>query len=185
MTNDEMPLTTAQVSERIQIEVRAVTRWLRSGRLRGRKSGGCWRIALGDLEAFLESCANRPIGEAVGPSASPCRAQKSHKVDVTAEAEQSEIEVHPFEFQPIEDPNYLKVRTYLRPTDRSVRIGIIEWIGNGACAARHKVLVNRKPMSHVDAMEYAKRFAEKFKVPSIYQREDDKAAGASGLSGAE
>ncbi len=94
--------------------------------------------------------------------------------DIMADLEQHEIEIHPFEFQPVKDPNYLKVCTYPRPTDRTVRLGIIEWIRNGASGA--KVLVNRKPMSHIEALEFAKRFAQKFEVPVIYQREDDPVA---------
>ncbi len=173
MMNDETLLTTAQVSERIQIEVRTVTRWLRTGHLRGRKFGRYWRIAPDDLEGFLESCANRPYEDGVAASTRKCRAQKAHTSDIMADAEQFEIEIRPFEFQPIKDASYLKVRTYPRPTDRTVRLGIIEWIKDGSSAVIYRMLVNRKPMSHNDAMEYAKRFAEKFEVPVIYQREDD------------
>ena len=152
--NDDVLLTTAEVSERAQVGVRTVSRWLRAGSLRGHKAGRTWRIAPADLESFLEG-----------------RARKAHTSDLTADAERFEIRIRPFEFQPIEDAIYLKVRTYPRPTDRSVRLGVIEWIESrsGTC----KLLVNRKPMSHGDAMEYAKRFAAKFEVPVIYQREDD------------
>ena len=180
--NDDMLLTTAQVSERLQIERRTVARWLRSGELRGRKAGGSWRVEPGDLEAFLASRANRPHGEAATPPAHEGRGRKARTSEARPAARRFAVEVRPFEFQPIEDPNYLKVRTYPRPTDRSVRLGIIEWIGIGPCAG--KLLVNRKPMSHGDAMDYAKRFAEKFHVPLIYQREDDPLPAACDPSGA-
>jgi excisionase family DNA binding protein len=181
--NVDRLLTTAQVAERVRVDVRTVTRWLRAGRLRGHKSGQSWRIAPADLEAFLDSCANRPHGGAAAPSAHEGRAREAYTCDIMAGAKPPEIEIRPFEFQPIEEPSYLKVRTYPRPTDRSIRLGVIEWIGSGPRAG--KVLVNRKPMSHSDAMAYAKRFAEKFRVPLIYQREDDPASAASDRSGAE
>lgn len=84
----------------------------------------------------------------------------------------AEIEVRPYEFQQIEDPSYLKVHTYPRPTDRNVRLALIEWIEDGSGDVAYKRLVNRKPSSHDDAMAYAKRFAEKFEVPVIYERMD-------------
>jgi len=83
------------------------------------------------------------------------------------------VEIRAFEFQPIKDPRYLKVHTYPRPTDRTVRLALIEWIEGGATDVTYKRLISRKPMSHDDAMAYAKRFAEQFDVPLIYQREDD------------
>lgn len=86
------------------------------------------------------------------------------------------VKIRTFEFQPIKDPCYLKVHTYPRPTDRTVRLTLIEWVADGASDGSYKRLVNRKPMSHDDAMAYAKRFAEKFEVPLIYQREDDPAS---------
>ena len=52
-------LTPAQVTERIQIDERIVTRWLRDGYLRGYRLGRNWRIAPEDLESFMESHANR------------------------------------------------------------------------------------------------------------------------------
>lgn len=156
--NDDVLLTTAQVSERLRVEVRTVSRWLRAGSLRGHKAGRTWRIAPDDLERFLEG-----------------RAHKARTSKFTADAERFEIRIRTFEFQPIEDASYLKVRTYPRPTDCTVRLGVIEWITARSGAGGCKLLVNRKPMSHDDAMAYAKRFAAKFLVPVIYQREDDPA----------
>ena len=60
MMNIEMLLTPAQVAERIQIQERTVTRWLRQGYLSGYKLGKEWRIAPDDLETFLDGHANRP-----------------------------------------------------------------------------------------------------------------------------
>ncbi len=167
----ETLLTTAQVSEHIQIEVRTVTRWLRTGYLRGQKLGSYWRIAPSDLESFLESNANRSYEDGVAALARKGRAEKAHTSDAMADMENFQIQIRPYEFQPIKDASYLKVRTYPRPTDRTVRLGLIEWVEHGYTTSRR--LVNRKPMSHHDAMEYAKRFAEKFEVPVIYQREDE------------
>lgn len=154
--NDDGLLTTAQVSERIGVQVGTVSRWLRAGSLRGHKAGRAWRIAPDDLERFLGG-----------------RARRARASGLAADAKPFETQIRPFEFQPIEDASYLKVRTYPRPTDRSVRLGVIEWVtarsGPGGC----RLLVNRRPMSHDDAMAYAKRFAAKFLVPVIYQREDD------------
>lgn len=156
--SDDALLTTAQVSKRLQVEVATVSRWLRAGDLTGHKAGRTWRIATEDLERFVEGRVRKAGGS--GPRVEP---------------EPSRIRIRPFEFQPIEDASYLKVRTYPRPTDRSVRLGLIEWVTARTGPAGCRLLVNRKPMSHDDAMAYAKRFAEKFLVPVIYQREDDPA----------
>ena len=169
--HDQPSLTTAQVSRHIQIEMHTVTRWLRTGCLRGQKVGRCWRIAPDDLERFLESKANRPCEDGAAALARKDPAETVGAVDLMADMEGFRIQIRPFEFQPIKDESYLKVRTYPRPTDRTVRLGLIEWVEDRY--TRFKTLVNRKPMSHHDAMEYAKRFAEKFEVPVIYQREDD------------
>ena len=52
-------LTPAQVADRIQIQERTVTRWLRDGFLSGYKLGKEWRIASTDLEEFMERQANK------------------------------------------------------------------------------------------------------------------------------
>jgi excisionase family DNA binding protein len=169
--SNELLMTTAEVSQHIQIELRTVTRWLRTGCLRGRKVGRYWRIAPDDLESFLESHANRPCEDGAAALVRNGRAEKVDPSDAMADKENRPLQIRPFEFQPIKDASYLKVHTYPRPTDRTVRLGLIEWVEHGYTT--YKRLVNRKPMSHHDAMEYAKRFAEKFEVPVIYQREDD------------
>jgi len=47
-------LTPEQVAERIHLGIETVYRYLRSGKLRGSHvSRKCWRIAEGDLEAFM------------------------------------------------------------------------------------------------------------------------------------
>lgn len=173
---DETLLTTAQAADRLPVEARSVARWLRSGRLRGYKFGTQWRIAPADLERFLEGYTPRPQRDGAAPAARLCRMETADASHVTADAEPFKIQIRPFEFQPIKDARYLKVRTYPRPTNRTVRLGLIEWVEGGRGDVAYKTLVNRKPMSHDDAMAYAKRFAEKFEVPVIYQREDGPSA---------
>ncbi len=61
---EEKLLTPAQVADRLQIHERTVTRWLRDGYLRGFKLSKEWRIAPADLESFMDSHANHPLGTA-------------------------------------------------------------------------------------------------------------------------
>ncbi|MFQ6016982.1 MAG: helix-turn-helix domain-containing protein [Kiloniellaceae bacterium] len=56
-------LTPPQVAERLQVNERTVTQWLRKGHLRGFKIGKEWRISRRDLETFLEESANVPAGK--------------------------------------------------------------------------------------------------------------------------
>jgi excisionase family DNA binding protein len=60
MPEDKL-LTPPQVAERLQVNERTVTQWLRKGHLRGFKIGKEWRVSARDLEAFLESSANVPL----------------------------------------------------------------------------------------------------------------------------
>ena len=53
-------LTPPQVAQRLQVNERTVTQWLRKGHLRGFKIGKEWRVSLRDLEDFLEKSANIP-----------------------------------------------------------------------------------------------------------------------------
>jgi excisionase family DNA binding protein len=55
-------LTPSDVANRLQMNERTVTQWLRKGHLRGFKIGKEWRISEADLEAFLEARANKPSG---------------------------------------------------------------------------------------------------------------------------
>ncbi len=59
MTEDKL-LTPPQVAQRLQVNERTVTQWLRNGNLRGFKIGKEWRVSSRDLEAFLEQSANVP-----------------------------------------------------------------------------------------------------------------------------
>jgi excisionase family DNA binding protein len=59
MTEDKL-LTPPQVAEKLQVNERTVTQWLRKGHLRGFKIGKEWRVSTKDLEAFLEGSANVP-----------------------------------------------------------------------------------------------------------------------------
>ncbi len=56
-------LTPTDVANRLQVNERTVTLWLRKGRLRGFKVGKEWRISPDDLQAFLEASANMPPGK--------------------------------------------------------------------------------------------------------------------------
>jgi len=47
-------LTSEQVAEALQVDVETVRRYLRAGKLRGRKlSPKCWRISEASLRAFI------------------------------------------------------------------------------------------------------------------------------------
>ncbi len=59
MINEKL-LTPVDVANRLQVDERTVTQWLRKGRLRGFKVGKEWRISPDDLQAFLEASANMP-----------------------------------------------------------------------------------------------------------------------------
>ena len=61
MKNRENLLTPTDVADRLQVNERTVTQWLRKGHLRGFKIGKEWRISPGDLHAFLEASANKPM----------------------------------------------------------------------------------------------------------------------------
>lgn len=63
--SDEAPLLTLdQVAKRLQVHPRTVQLWLREGELVGIKLGSGrtsqWRVAPGDLTAFIESRKMRP-----------------------------------------------------------------------------------------------------------------------------
>ncbi len=60
MMNNEKLLTPVDVANRLQVNERTVTQWLRRGFLRGFKIGKEWRVSSRDLEAFLEQSANIP-----------------------------------------------------------------------------------------------------------------------------
>ena len=60
MMNNEKLLTPVDIANRLQVNERTVTQWLRKGHLRGFKVGKEWRVSSRDLEAFLEQSANVP-----------------------------------------------------------------------------------------------------------------------------
>ncbi len=60
MMNDKKLLTPTDVANRLQVNERTVTLWLRKGYLRGFKIGKEWRISPDDLQAFLEASVNVP-----------------------------------------------------------------------------------------------------------------------------
>ena len=59
MMNEKL-LTPTDVANRLQVNERTVTLWLRKGHLRGFKVGKEWRISPDDLQAFSEASANMP-----------------------------------------------------------------------------------------------------------------------------
>ena len=59
MTEEKL-MTPPQVAQRLQVNERTVTQWLRKGHLRGFKIGEEWRVSPRDLEVFLEQSANVP-----------------------------------------------------------------------------------------------------------------------------
>ncbi len=59
MTEDKL-LTPPQVAQRLQVNERRVTLWLRRGHLRGFNIGKEWRVSSRDLDTFLEQSANVP-----------------------------------------------------------------------------------------------------------------------------
>ena len=61
MKNSEKLLTPTDVADRLQVNERTVTIWLRKGHLRGFKIEKEWRISPDDLQAFLEASANKPM----------------------------------------------------------------------------------------------------------------------------
>ena len=61
MKKSEKLLTPTDVADRLQVNERTVTQWLRKGHLRGFKIGKEWRISPDDLQAFLEASANKPM----------------------------------------------------------------------------------------------------------------------------
>ncbi len=60
MMNNDKLLTPVDIANRLQVNERTVTQWLRKGHLRGFKIGKEWRVSVKDLEVFLEAGANKP-----------------------------------------------------------------------------------------------------------------------------
>ncbi len=63
MMNNDKLLTPVDIADRLQVNERTVTQWLRKAHLRGFKVGKEWRVSVEDLEAFLEAGANKPSSE--------------------------------------------------------------------------------------------------------------------------
>lgn len=63
MMNDETLLTPVDVANRLQVNERTVTQWLRKGHLRGFKVGKEWRVSAADLEGFLQASKNLTSSE--------------------------------------------------------------------------------------------------------------------------
>jgi excisionase family DNA binding protein len=56
-------LTPEQVAEELQVSVRTVMSFLRSGRLKGFRVGRLWRIKASDLQAFMEGAPQDGVTE--------------------------------------------------------------------------------------------------------------------------
>ncbi len=63
MNRESLLLTPTDVANRLQMNERTVTQWLRKGQLRGFKIGKTWRVSVNDLETLLEASANKPSSE--------------------------------------------------------------------------------------------------------------------------
>ncbi len=63
MMNNVKLLTPVDIADRLQVNERTVTRWLRIGQLRGFKISKKWRVSVNDLEALLEASGNKPSSE--------------------------------------------------------------------------------------------------------------------------
>lgn len=63
MTKDQL-ITPIQIAKQLQIHERTVTRWLRTGYLRGFKLGKEWRVSPEDFRDFMETHANQPLEKA-------------------------------------------------------------------------------------------------------------------------
>ena len=61
MMNNDKLLTPNDIANRLQMNERTVTQWIRKGLLRGSKIGKEWRIAAKDLDAFLQTGVNKPL----------------------------------------------------------------------------------------------------------------------------
>jgi excisionase family DNA binding protein len=59
-------LTVEQVAERLGVTTDSILRWIKTGELRAMQMGGRagWRIAVDDLQTFLDGRANRPKTDA-------------------------------------------------------------------------------------------------------------------------
>ncbi len=63
MMNNDKLLTPGDIANRLQVNERTVTHWLRKGHLRGFKIGKEWRVSVNDLKAFLQASVNKPSSE--------------------------------------------------------------------------------------------------------------------------
>lgn len=55
MNPEERLLTVQEVAERLRLSARTVRLWLQTGKLRGLRVGGRWRVRESELHAFLRA----------------------------------------------------------------------------------------------------------------------------------
>ena len=73
----------------------------------------------------------------------------------------------------IHDPNYLRVHTYPKLGEDSVRLAVIEWWRVIDEDTDHwEPVVNMEPMEHEAAMARAREFAAEKGIPVIYEQCD-------------
>lgn len=56
-------LTVHEIADLLKMRESTVRAWIRDGDLRAIKMGRDWRVAVKDLEAFMEGHANRPADD--------------------------------------------------------------------------------------------------------------------------
>jgi len=61
MRRCEMLLTPKEVAEELRVSKQSVSRWLRSGKLKGVKAGTLWRVKEEDLQEFIKEGNNEGV----------------------------------------------------------------------------------------------------------------------------
>ncbi len=56
-----MLLTPKEVAEELRVSKQSVSRWLRSGKLKGVKAGTLWRVKEEDLQEFIKEGNNEGV----------------------------------------------------------------------------------------------------------------------------
>ena len=77
------------------------------------------------------------------------------------------------------ESNFLRVHTYVKTADSRRRVATIEHMFNsdeqvdiGRAMWHIRTLVQAKPLSHEQAMDFGMRYAAAKKIPLIYERRD-------------
>lgn len=77
------------------------------------------------------------------------------------------------------EPNFLRVHTYVKSNGAEKRLATIEHMFNSTDivdphepAWHIRTLVQSKPLSHEQAMDFGRRYAAAKNIPTIYERRD-------------